>query len=66
MTSSELFGDHFHLFGLNVFGFLIDRFRFMRKGKVNSYKEEMPQEYIKKMDEEIRKWKEVNDLYSEK
>jgi predicted DNA-binding transcriptional regulator len=32
-----------------------DKTAFMRKGKIGSYKDEMPEEYIKKFDEFIQK-----------
>lgn len=35
----------------------------MRKGKIDSYKDEMPKVYIQRMNEEMIKWKEVNDIY---
>lgn len=38
-------------------------FRFLRKGKKDSHKEEMPAEYIEKFNEEMQKWKGVMELY---
>lgn len=38
-------------------------FKFLRKGKKDSHKEEMPQEYIERFDKEMRKWKGLMEFY---
>lgn len=38
-------------------------YRFMRKGKIGSFREEMPEEYIELFNEETRKWKNVSKMY---
>lgn len=39
--------------------------RFLRKGKRDSYKEEMPQQFVEKFNQEMKKWKGVMELYPE-
>lgn len=38
-------------------------YRFMRKGKIGSFREEMPEEYIERFNEETRKWKNISEMY---
>lgn len=38
-------------------------FRFLRKGKIGSSKEEMPAEYIEKYNEEMKKWPRIMKMY---
>lgn len=38
-------------------------YRFMRKGKIGSFREEMSEEYIERFNDETRKWKNVSEMY---